>query len=82
VAAAIYLALLVRMFITAMRHGQAHRPMLVNYAALAFALAVPFMVLGLVLWVGLPWWFLVLFVPFVAMRLVMFRLGSALSRRQ
>lgn len=65
IAAAIYLGLLVRKLVISIRHGSASRPMLVNYAGLAFGLALPFMVLGIVMWGGLPWWVII---PFRATR--------------
>jgi hypothetical protein len=55
--------------------------MWLNYAALAFFLALPTMVVGLVLWGRLDWWSLLLFAPFVATRFILFRVGSSISRR-
>ncbi len=55
--------------------------MWVNYASLITGLAVPAMVLGLVLWGRLDWWLLLLFVPLLAMRFLVFRMGSSISRR-
>jgi hypothetical protein len=69
------------MLIVAIRRRGARRPMWLNYAALLFGLALPAMVVGLVLWGRLDWWFVLLFTPFVAMRLILFLLGSSISRR-
>jgi hypothetical protein len=82
IAGATYLSLLARMIVTSIRSGGARRPALVNYAALAFGLAVPTMIVGLVLWGRLPWWFVLLFAPFAAMRLVLFKAGQSISRRR
>jgi hypothetical protein len=65
------------MLIVAIRRRGARRPMWLNYAALLFGLALPAMVVGLVLWGR----FVLLFTPFVAMRLILFLLGSSISRR-
>ena len=80
-AAVVRIAGLLRMAILGFRGHPARRPMWVNYAGLTFGLAVPIMVVGLVLWGRLDWWFVLLFAPFVAMRLVLFRFGSSISRR-
>jgi hypothetical protein len=80
-AAVAYLSGLVRMIVVAIRDHGARRPMWLNYAALIFQLALPTMVLGLVLWGRLDSWFLLLFAPFIAMRLILFSLGSSISRR-
>ena len=81
VAAAAYMSGLVWMIVVAVRYGGARRPMWLNYAALTFGLAFPALVVGLVLWGRVDWWLLLVFAPFVAMRLVLFRLGSSISRR-
>lgn len=81
VAAATYLALLLRMIVMSIRGGDGRRPLLVNYAGLAFGLALPLMIVGLVLWGRLPWWFVVLFAPLVAMRVVSFKMGQSITRR-
>jgi hypothetical protein len=54
----------------------------VNYAALALGLAVPMMIVGLMLWGRVPWWFVILFAPLVATRLVLFKAGQSVSRRR
>jgi len=81
-AAATYLALLLRMIVISIRSGDARRPALVNYAGLAFGVALPLMIVGLVLWGRLPWWFVLLFAPLVAMRVVSFRMGQSITRRK
>ena len=80
-AATAYMSGLVWMLIVAIRNHGARRPMWLNYAGLAFALTVPIMVVGLVLSGRVDWWFLLLLAPFVAMRFILFRLGSSISRR-
>lgn len=81
VAAATYLALLLRMIVISIRRGEARRPALVNYAGLvAFGLSLPLMIVGLVMWGRLPWWFVLLFAPLVAMRVVFFRMGQSITR--
>lgn len=80
-AAALWLVGLIRGLIVASRSKHVDRPMWVNYAELVTALAVPAMILGLVLWGQLDWWLLLLFVPLVAVRLLLFRTGSSSSRR-
>jgi hypothetical protein len=81
VAAAAYLSGLLWMVGVAIRHGGARRPMWLNYAALLFGLAFPALVVGLAIWGRADWWLLLLFAPFVAMRFIVFRLGSSISRR-
>jgi len=81
VAVVAYISGLVWMVIVVIRHHGARRPMWLNYAGLAFRLAVPTMVVGLVLWGRVDWWFLLLFAPFVVTRFILFRLGSSISRR-
>lgn len=78
-AAAVYFILLIRMVVVAIRRGGADRPMVVNYAALVFGLSIPVMVVGLVIWGRLPWWVLLLFAPFLAMRYLVFNLGRSVS---
>jgi Ca2+/Na+ antiporter len=80
-AAVLWLVGLIRGVIVAIRSRRVDRPMWVNYAALVTGLAVPVMVLGLVLWGRLDWWSLLLFVPLLAGRFVLFRMGSSISRR-
>ncbi|HEX9634963.1 MAG TPA: hypothetical protein VGB34_05695 [Candidatus Limnocylindria bacterium] len=81
-AGTVYLFLLVWMLVASIRNAQVRRPALVNYAALAFGLAMPTMIIGLVLWGRLPWWFVLLFAPFAATRLVLFKAGQSVSRRK
>jgi Ca2+/Na+ antiporter len=80
-AAAIWISGLVWMVVAAIRKHGARRPMFVNHAALAFRLAVPVMVVGLVMLGRLDWWFVLLFAPFVALRFILFRAGTSISRR-
>jgi hypothetical protein len=80
-AAVLWITGLIRAIIVAIRSKRLDRPMWVNYAALVTGLAFPVMVLGFVLWGRADWWLLLVFVPFVAWRIVLFRLGSSISRR-
>lgn len=80
-AGVLWLIGLIRGVIVAIRSKRVDRPMWVNYAALVTGLAVPVMVLGLVLWGRIDWWLLLLFVPLLAGRILLFRLGSSISRR-
>jgi hypothetical protein len=81
VAAVAWISGLLWMAAAAVRNHSTRRPMWVNYAAPTFGLAVPVMVVGLVLWRRLDWWLVLVFVPFVAMRFFLFRVGSSVSRR-
>lgn len=80
-AAVVWLVGLIRGIIVASRSKRVDRPMWVNYAALVAGLSVPVMLLGLVLWGRIEWWVLLLWVPLVAGRIFLFRMGSSISRR-
>lgn len=80
--AAIAFSTLVSLLVASIRGRGYQRPMYLNYAQLAFGLAIPAMIVGLVLWGRLPWWFILLFAPFVALRFFLFGAGRSLSRRR
>jgi hypothetical protein len=82
VAGLVTLAGVTQMGIAAVRNRGVRRPMWINYARLVFAFALPTMIIGLVLWGRLAWWFLLLFAPFFLTSLVIFRMGTSISRRR